>query len=140
MTKKTQIIRCCCCDKIFDAHDPNDFKEKRNGKFKSFYHITEATIGDYKEFHANLAHKFHIGDITCRKCTYKVRNYINSKSNNQDHTVLYEEVNLNKIPKYYTQQIEEDILQKEEKEHDEGIYFSSNFRNHGNRTKHDFSI
>jgi len=91
---------------------------KRNEmtNIKDFYHITEATMGDYKELHSNLAHNFHIGDISCRKCTYKVRNYINSKAKKQDHAVLNDEVNLSKIPKY-THQIEEYMLQKEEKGH-----------------------
>jgi hypothetical protein len=117
-----ETIKCCCCDKIYDERNPSTFKEKNSGKFKGFYHITEATMGDYKELHSNLAHNFHIGDISCRKCTYKVRNYINSKAKKQDHAVLDDEVNLSKIPKY-THQIEENMLQKEERGHYEGIYF-----------------
>ena len=114
--------KCCCCNKIYDKNHPSDFKEKRNGKFKGFYHITEATIRDYKELHTNLAHKFYIGTITCRKCAYKLKDYSKSKTEKQDHTALADDVNLNKIPKF-THQIEGDTLQKEKEGQDEGIYF-----------------
>jgi hypothetical protein len=92
-------IKCCCCDKIYDTRHPNDFKEKRNGKYKDFYHITEATIGDYKELHEKLTNKLHIGDIPCRGCAYKVKDYMKSKTKKREFKFLDEEHSSNKIRK-----------------------------------------
>jgi hypothetical protein len=117
--EEENTIGCCCCDKIYDTRHPEDFKEKRSGKFISFRRITETTIGDYKELYTNLAHKLHIGDISCRKCAYKVKDHSKSKSEDQDHTILNEEVKKNKIRKISHGE-EEKKLQEEKRAQEEG--------------------
>jgi uncharacterized protein YaaW (UPF0174 family) len=118
-----KIIKCCCCDKIYDKHHSNDFKEKRNGKYKDFYHITEATIGDYKELHEKIANKLHIGDILCRRCAYKVKDYMKLKRKKSDAAFLDEEPKSNKI--------RQETIEIDDKE--EGIFISYNFRNQEER-------
>ena len=111
--EQEKIIKCCCCGKIYDKHHSSDFKEKRNGKYKDFYHITGGTIDTYKELHEKFANKLHIGDIPCRKCAYKVKDYIKSKTKKRELEFLDEESNSNKIRK--------ETIETEEFKEQEGI-------------------
>lgn len=118
-------IRCCCCVKFTTYAIQTTSKRNEMANSLVFITLQRQQLVITKNY-TNLAHKFRIGDIPCRKWAYKLNDYLKSKSEDQEHAYLDDEVKLNKIRKY-THQIEEDKFQKEtntQKEINKILYFS----------------